>query len=90
MPPFGFSNKSHLLIQESFMDWFEVLTFERDRMTGEVEGKLTGFVELDGDKIGVREGPSITGFEDDIQSDGSPRIGRTFRGQAECREIGLG
>ena len=59
-------------------------------MTGEVEDELAGFIEFDGNKVGIRECPAVTGLEDDIQSDGSLNLGRPFRSRAECREIGLG
>lgn len=72
------------------MDGFEVLAFESDGMTGEMENELAGFIEFDGNKVGIRECPAIASFEDDIQSDGSLDIGRPFRSRAECREIGLG
>lgn len=85
-----FADESNFVIEQGFVDGFEVLAFERDSMTGEMEDELARFVELDSNKVGVPEGPAIASFENDIHSEGSLDIGRPFRSWAECREIGVG
>lgn len=84
------ANKTNFVIEQSHIDGFEAVTFGNDRVTGKLEDEFSRFVELDGDKIGVGERPAVACFKDDIQSDGSLDIGRSFRSRAECREIGLG
>lgn len=77
------------MVEQRFIDRFEILAFEGHGMAGEVEDELARFVELDSNKVGVGECPAISCFKDDIQSNGSLNLGSPFRDWAECCEIGL-
>lgn len=64
--PSSFPNKTNFVIEQSHMDGFEILAFESDGMTGEMEDEFARFVELDGNKVGIGERPAIARLEDDI------------------------